>query len=127
MLSSSLDALFQSSKKTSHQKLFDYDCITMYMNVTRCTKQNMFYNADKGALRNLNIDEIQHFAELRNVMECRASTWRIKFHINKDESSIGVVSVCKRTKKNIQTIFYFISISVKCTGCEGCWCGFLKL
>ena len=30
MLSLSLDALFKLSKTTSPQKLFDYDCITLY-------------------------------------------------------------------------------------------------
>ena len=31
MLSSSIDALLKVSKTTSDQKLFDYDCVTLYI------------------------------------------------------------------------------------------------
>ena len=31
MLSSSLDALLKVSKTSSPQKLFDYDCVTLYL------------------------------------------------------------------------------------------------
>ena len=33
MLSSSLDALLKLSKTSSPQKLFDYDCVTLYFEV----------------------------------------------------------------------------------------------
>ena len=35
MLSSSLDTLLKLSKTTSPQKLFDYDCMTLYNSVTK--------------------------------------------------------------------------------------------
>ena len=36
MLSASLDELLKLSKMTSPHKLFDYDCMTLYLAAARC-------------------------------------------------------------------------------------------
>ena len=42
MLSSSLDTLLKVSKTTSHQKLFAYDCVTLYVYSVKQSDQNSF-------------------------------------------------------------------------------------
>ena len=44
MLSSSLDALLKLSKTSSPQKLFDYDCVTLYLVKSDLSSVHVYYS-----------------------------------------------------------------------------------
>ena len=63
MLSSSLDTLLKVSKTTYPQKLFAFDCVTLYMYAEWSACQSVFHNSL------VSVDDTQCYTDLSDNLE----------------------------------------------------------
>ena len=124
MLSSSLDALFQLSKTTSPQKLFDYNCITLYTILQiSCILREVGIKLKVEILLNFE-DSLEMFDEfLNSALGLRLNLYNAKLKTrNKSLTKIFYIKRENRGRQDLaflngQTLIAAIDISKKVHNC----------